>query len=104
MPITPSHIKPTITNSTLTAVASTDVTQINLPAGTARFTFQSRAAKNLFYAYTFLGAMTSNASFMTLKAGSVYNSEQHFMASTSDIYARGSTAGQVVETEAWATT
>lgn len=104
MAIVPSNIKPTIINSTLTAVASTDVTRINVPAGTARFTFQSRAAKNLFYAFTSTGAMTSNASFMTLKAGSVYNSEQHFMASTSDIYVRGSTAGQVVETEAWFTT
>lgn len=107
--LTLGNFKKAIFNTTLTAVASTDVYCPQIPSGTRRITFQSRTANPLYFAWTTTGAMTSNAQFMTLKTGHAYNGAEDFLDGTTAltggrIYFRGSTAGQVVETEVWYTT
>ena len=106
MPLTLGNFKKKVFNTVMTAVASTDVFSPEIPSGTRRVTFQSRTASPMFFAWTLSGAMTSNAQFMTLKSGGVYNNDGDYLDGSTDQrpFFRGSTAAQVIETEVWYTT
>lgn len=88
-------LTPTVYNLTLTS-ANTEYSQA-LPDGCKYFSVQNRSDNDMRLAFVTGKVATPTAPYVTIKAGSAYNSPEKLCVGSATIYAASGTAGDVAE-------